>query len=250
MPDFYISAPLPCPYIEGLEERKLFTLIDEQMMDDTVINRLNSLLVEKGFRRSQNILYRPACDSCSACVPVRLVVGAGFTFSRSARRLLQHNSDLTCHIMPAIAETEHFELFSAYQQHRHENSSMASMDWKEFKAMVEQAPSDTCLWEWRDPTGKLLACCLVDHLINGYSAVYSFFEPTLSKRGLGSFMVWYLARKLLERVQQARAPRDLYVYLGYWIRQCHKMAYKVKFQPMQRLSAEGWRDIEIGDMVD
>ena len=228
---FFRSGPMPCPYLSGQIERKLFT-----RLSGPDPKRLNTLLSQAGFRRSHDIVYRPVCPGCQACVPVRIPVER-FTANRAMRRALAANADLAMTERPARATVEQFRLFQRYQQSRHGDSDMARMTRADYAAMIEDGSFATSLFEFRQPDDKLMAAVLADRLCDGFSAVYSFFEPNEPKRSLGTFMV-------LALVRQALAERLPHVYLGYWIADSRKMAYKTRFQPIEALTAEGWRTLD------
>lgn len=199
---------------------------------------VNDALTEVGFRRSQNIAYRPACEACDACVSARIPV-QDYVFSRSEERVLDKSRDLERHLVESEATLEQFELLRRYLTTRHAEGGMADMTWQDYVAMVEDTAVRTHLIEYRIRTddrgpGDLAACALVDVLADGLSLVYSFFEPALSKRSLGSFMI-------LDHVNQARASNLPYVYLGYWVSGSEKMAYKARFSPLEVLRPGGWR---------
>ncbi len=180
--------------------------------------------------------YRPACPSCNACVPVR-VLAQEFAPSRSQSRVVRRNRDLNETECPPRATEEQYKLFARYLGSRHADGPMARMAPEDYRAMVEETPVDTRILEYRDPSGALLAACLCDRLIDGYSAVYSFADPAEGKRGLGNFAI-------LRLVERARERRLAYVYLGYWIAQSHKMAYKDRFRPIEALGPDGWQRLE------
>jgi leucyl-tRNA---protein transferase len=233
-PQFFITAPAPCPYLAGMFERKVFThLIGQEA------GALNDTLSRGGFRRSQNIAYRPACDGCGACVSVRVPV-AGFRWSRSFRRACAANSDLEMKVVPAKATSEQYLLFRAYIDARHADGGMADMSVLDFAAMVDESFVDTRIAEYRLPNrqnsregGALAAAVLFDVLGDGLSLIYSFFEPELANRSLGSFVI-------LDSIRRAEGMGLSYVYLGYWVKASGKMAYKAKFLPQERLTREGW----------
>ncbi|WP_431285251.1 arginyltransferase [Humitalea sp. 24SJ18S-53] len=225
---FYTTAPLPCPYLPGRTERKIVTELagpDGEALHDR--------LSRAGFRRSHNIAYAPVCPGCQACVPIRIVVDR-FGPSRTQRRIQAANADLTVEERPARATAEQFALFQRYQLARHEEGDMASMGFYDYRAMVEDTPITTGMVEWRDPQGRLVCACLTDWLSDGLSAVYSFFDPDLARRSLGTRAVLWL-------VDRARVARLPYVYLGYWVPQSQKMAYKAGFAPSEVLVAGEWR---------
>ena len=229
-PQFFITAPAPCPYLAGMFERKVFThLIGQEA------GALNDTLSRGGFRRSQNIAYRPACEGCGACVSVR-VPAAGFRWSRSFRRAWAVNSDLQMKVVPAKATSEQYSLFRAYIDARHADGGMADMSVLDFAAMVDESFVDTRIAEYRLNSrkgGALVAAVLFDVLEDGLSLIYSFFEPDLANRSLGSFVI-------LDSIRRAERMGLSYVYLGYWVKGSGKMAYKAKFLPQERLTREGW----------
>ena len=198
---------------------------------------VNDALTQGGFRRSQNIAYRPACESCEACVSARIPVDA-YVFSRSERRILDRNENLTRHLVEAEATTEQFDLLRRYLNARHAEGGMADMSWPDYVAMIEDTAVRTHLIEYRtkgtdEGPGVLVACVLVDALADGLSLVYSFFDPNYPRLSLGSFMI-------LDHVVQAGVNGLPYVYLGYWVRGSDKMAYKARFDPVELLRANGW----------
>jgi arginine-tRNA-protein transferase len=229
---FFLTAPSPCPYLAGREERKVFAHLP---LSDGV--HVNDALTQIGFRRSQNIAYRPACESCDACVSARIPV-ADHVFSSSERRILARNASLSRSIVEAEATMEQFELLRRYLAARHPEGGMSDMTWPDYVAMVEDTAVRTHLVEYRTPSsdggpGDLLACVVVDELSDGLSLVYSFYDPALTRRSLGSFVI-------LDHVVQARLADAAYVYLGYWVRGSEKMAYKARFQPLEILKPGGW----------
>jgi len=228
-PQFYLTAPSPCPYLAGKEERKVFThLVGERARE------LNDLLTHGGFRRSQSIAYRPACEACRACVSVRVVV-EDFRPTRSMRRVLERNSDMTADMRTAMPTSEQYSIFRAYLDSRHHDGGMADMTVLDYAMMVEDSHVETKMVEYRlrKPGGDLLAVALTDVLSDGLSMVYSFYEPDAADRSLGTFMI-------LDHIARARRMGLPYVYLGYWVRGSRKMDYKGRFLPQERLMPEGW----------
>lgn len=224
----YFSTELAaCPYLEQRLERRLVTSLGGPEPDDR-----HDRLMRAGFRRSQRYAYRPACPGCSACVPVRIPV-AEFRITRRWRKVLRHNADLSAHERPPVPTEEQFRLFQRYLAGRHDDSGMAEMTWDDYQAMSGDTPVSSLLVEWRGPDGALMAVSLTDRAASGFSGVYKFFEPNAPKRSLGSLII-------LWHVQRARELGLPYVYLGYWIAESPKMAYKVQFQPLERLTARGW----------
>ncbi|HYD69909.1 arginyltransferase [Azospirillum sp.] len=224
---FFRSGPMPCPYLPGRVERKLFT-----RLAGPYASEVNSTLSRAGFRRSHDIVYRPVCPTCSACVPVRIPVAA-FEMTRSQRRVLRTNHDLSLTEVPAVATGEQYRLFAAYQSSRHGDSDMARMAMADFAAMIDEGRADTSVFEARESTGRLLGCMLTDRLSDGFSAVYSFYDAKQERRSVGSYMI-------LSLIARAREEGLPYVYLGYWIAQSRKMAYKARFRPLEALGRDGW----------
>ncbi|MEE2692150.1 MAG: arginyltransferase [Pseudomonadota bacterium] len=229
--DFYITAPSPCPYLAGKTERKVFSYLGGPSAPS-----MNAMLTRRGFRRSQNIIYVPACESCQACVPVRIVAG-DFEVSRSRRRVLTRNADLVRRIRSPRATGEQFSVLRGYLDARHFDGGMADMTVLDYAAMVEETAVDTMIVEYltrgEDGEERLIACALTDRLTDGLSMVYSFFEPEEARRSLGQFMI-------LDHVALAREFSLPYIYLGYWVEGSGKMDYKRSFQPLERLTASGW----------
>ena len=232
-PQFYLTQPTPCPYLPGRLERKVFTKLAGPLS-----RQIHESLARVGFRRSQTIAYRPACDGCSACVSVRILVDA-FERSRGFRRIAQDNADLTAEAVDPIGTEKQFHLLRTYLDNRHRGGGMSGMSVLDFVAMIEDTTIDTQIVEYRLPPerpggkGRLVACALTDVMSDGLSMVYSFFDPELEKRSLGSYMV-------LHHVERARAGRLPHVYLGYLVADCRKMAYKARFQPLEGHGPEGW----------
>ncbi len=240
-PQFYLTSPAPCPYIPGREERKVFThLVGRRAV------ALNNTLTESGFRRSQTIAYRPACEGCRACVSVRVRVSE-FEPTRNMRKILQANTDLVGYATQPQPSSEQFSLFRAYLDGRHANGGMADMSMLDYTMMIEDSHVETRVVEYRrrgpdtaingKGTGPLVAVCLTDILADGLSMVYSFFEPEEQDRSPGTFMI-------LEHIQRARRLGLPYVYLGYWVEGSRKMDYKARFRPQERLGMDGWMPVE------
>ena len=230
---FFLTASSPCPYLPGREERKVFAHLP--LSEGASIN---DALTQIGFRRSQNIAYRPACDGCDSCVSAR-IPAAAYPFSRSERRILARNAGLTRYLVEAEATMEQFELLRRYLLTRHAEGGMADMTWPDYVAMVEDTAARTHLIEYRTASadrgpGDLVACVLVDVLADGLSLVYSFYDPELSDQSLGAYII-------LDHIDQARTLGSPYVYLGYWVAGSPKMAYKAKYSPLEILRPGGWR---------
>ena len=244
---FFLTAPSPCPYLPGREERKVFAHLPHS--EGAAVN---DSLTQVGFRRSQNIAYRPACEACAACVSARLPV-RDYVFSRSERRVLARNDDLARHLVEAEATMEQFDLLRRYLLTRHAEGGMADMTWPDYVAMVEDTAVRTHIIEYRAPSrdrgpGDLIACVLVDVMSDGLSLVYSFYDPGQPRRSLGSFII-------LDHLIQAGLTELPYVYLGYWVPGSEKMAYKARFSPIEILKLGGWvlmsaRDRDGGAQVE
>ncbi len=229
---FYMTSVAPCPYLPGKTERKVFA-----NLPFSEGAHVNDELTQAGFRRSQNIAYRPACEACDACVSVRLPVPE-FAFSRSQRRILRRNEDLSRDLVEAEATMEQFDLLRRYLNNRHPEGGMAGMGWLDYVAMIEDTAVRTHLIEYRRASsdagpGQLVGVCLTDLLSDGLSMVYSFFDPVLEARSLGRFAI-------LDHVRQAAAVNLPFVYLGYWVQGSRKMDYKADFRPMEKLTRLGW----------
>ena len=240
-PQFFLTAPSPCPYIDGQFERKVFThLVGRRARE------INEILTQGGFRRSQTIAYRPACETCRACVSVRVVVDE-FRPSANMRRVLRTNRDLVGTLVPNKPSSEQYALFRRYLDARHGQGGMADMTVLDYAMMVEDSHVETriCEYRRRGPDtfingrgqGPLVALSLTDVLADGLSMVYSFYDPELAERSLGSLMI-------LDHIAQARALGLPYLYLGYWVEGSRKMAYKARFTPQERLTAPGWVRVE------
>ena len=230
---FYLTAPTPCPYLPGRDERKVFAHLPAG--EGAVINDALSAV---GFRRSQGIAYRPACEACDSCRSVRLPI-RDYVFSRSERRILARNGDLKRCLVEAEATMEQYELLRRYLSARHGGGGMAEMTWPDYVAMVEDTAVRTHVIEYRAEAvdrgpGDLIACVIVDALTDGLSLVYSFYDPALPRRSLGSFVI-------LDHAAQATEAGIPYVYLGYWVQGSVKMNYKARFSPLEVLHGPNWR---------
>jgi len=239
-PQFYVTAPQPCPYLQGQQERKLFTALTGDGA-----RALNDTLSKQGFRRSQNVLYRPACSDCAACLSARIRV-ADHQPGRSHRRVIRRNAGLRREATSPWATEEQFELFRRYLDRRHADGGMADMDIFEFAAMIEETPVRSRVIEYSEPASggngrTLVAVCLTDVLDDGLSLVYSFYDPTRMNDSLGSYMI-------LDHVALARQVGLPYVYLGYWVPGSAKMAYKARFDSLEVYRDGAWRDV--GDPAD
>jgi arginyl-tRNA--protein-N-Asp/Glu arginylyltransferase len=240
-PQFYLTAPSPCPYLSGREERKVFThLVGERA------GALNDILTHGGFRRSQSIAYRPACEGCKACISVRVIVDE-FRPTRNMRRVLERNVDVIGEMRVPAPTSEQFSVFRGYLDSRHRDGGMADMTVLDYAMMVEDSHVETRILEYRRRgpdsrftergTGPLLAVALSDVLSDGLSMVYSFYDPDYAARSLGTFMI-------LDHIERARHLGLAYVYLGYWVEGSQKMDYKGRFLPQERLLPDKWTRFE------
>ncbi len=225
-PQFYVTAPQPCPYLEGRMERKLFTALQGENASD-----LNDKLSKQGFRRSQNVLYRPSCADCSACMSARIDV-AKFAPSRSQRRIEKRAAHLKRRATSPWATEEQYDLFREYLDTRHAEGGMADMDMFEFAAMVEETPIRSRLFEYTDGD-RLTAVCLTDILDDGLSMVYSFFDPAQEKLSLGTYVI-------LDHIRVAQELNLPYIYLGYWVPGSPKMGYKANFKGVEVFREGAW----------
>jgi len=234
-PRFFVTAPSPCPYLDDREERKVFT--DLAIPD---AGEMHEALSKVGFRRSQSVAYRPACENCNECKSVRVLAQA-FTPNKSMRRIIKQNRNLKVEATDAFATPEQYELLREYLRARHSEGGMAEMDEFEYAEMVELSPVSTSVIEYREPPGdedglmpgKLVGAALTDVMSDGLSMVYSFFDINSARPSLGTYMIL----DHIKRTQEFGLP---HVYLGYWVKDSSKMAYKTRFKPFQTLTGEGW----------
>ncbi len=235
-PQFYVTAPQACPYLDGRTERKLFTALQGEHAQ-----KLNDTLSKQGFRRSQNVLYRPSCAECSACLSARIRV-ADFEPSRSQKRILKRNAALRRNATSPWATEDQFQLFRRYLDSRHADGGMADMDIFEFAAMIEETPIKSRVIEYTRPAREgergrpLAAVCLTDVFDDGLSMVYSFYDPDMAAQSLGTHVI-------LDHVAIAREAGLPYVYLGYWVPGSRKMGYKAGFSAVEIYKAGRWQDL-------
>jgi len=226
----YQSLEQPCDYLPDQLSSSQF--IDPSLPLTTAIY---SLLAEQGFRRSGGQIYRPMCQNCSACVATRLPV-AQFKPSRNQRRILKKNSDITTSIHPARYDDEYYELYIRYLQSRHTGGSMAKSSPTDFCDFLTSDWCDCAFIEYRIDE-KLVALAVTDILDEGFSALYTFFDPELASRSLGVFSV-------LKQIEMANQAGKKWLYLGYWIESCQKMSYKRNYQPLEGYKDNRWQKID------
>jgi len=239
---FYLTHPGPCPYLDGQVERKVFT--DLEGPDPAKTHEVYS---QMGFRRSQNIIYRPACEGCTKCVSLRVRV-QDFEPTRSMVRTLKKFTPLVVEDQAPVATFEQFELLKSYLDDRHSGGGMAGMDEFEYSEMVESSPILTRVVEYSEPgpkgaahrKGNLVGVALTDVMSDGLSLVYSFFDTGRAYSGLGTFII-------IDHIQRAKAAGLNYVYLGYWVKESKSMAYKARFKPAEYLGNGRWLDLPTND---
>lgn len=225
----YLSPPHPCAY---LPEREAVTqFIDPSQVLNT---QLYSQLVDVGFRRSGEFVYRPRCGSCQSCRPARLPTGL-FQPSRSQRRTWRRNQDLEVNFIPADFQEEHFALYRRYISNRHAGGDMDVTNPERYREFLLSTWSDTWCYEFRLGP-RLVSVAVIDRLTQGLSAVYTFFDPEFSDRGLGTFAV-------LWEISAAQRMGLPWVYLGYWIQECSKMSYKNRFRPLEIYRNGFWQSL-------
>ncbi|HEX7872224.1 MAG TPA: arginyltransferase [Sphingobium sp.] len=241
-PRFFMTNASPCPYLPGRTERKVFTELTGQHASE-----LNDALGRIGFRRSQNVAYRPSCSDCSACVSVRIVADE-FRPNGTQRRLIRRNEDLIATACKPWSTSEQFQLLQKYLAVRHPGGGMTEMDDVDYADMVEQTPVDSYVIEYRLPPefpgeqGRLVGACLTDRQGDGLSMIYSFYDPSLEDRqGLGSYII-------LDHVARAKQAGLAYVYLGYWVEGSQRMAYKTSYKPLEKLGRDGWSRFDAADL--
>jgi len=226
---FYLTSPYPCSYLSDREARSQVAtpsfLITPQVYSE---------LVQHGFRRSGTFTYRPRCDNCQACTPVRIEID-NFNPNRSQRRSWKRHHDLDVTLHTLDDRPEYFPLYQRYQNTRHRDGGMDNDSQDQYRSFLLQSQVDSMLVEFRDE-GELRMVSIIDVLADGLSSVYTFYEPDISGSSFGTFNV-------LWQVELCRKLQLPFLYLGYWIKQSQKMAYKVNFQPLQGLIHGAWQRI-------
>lgn len=225
----YLSPEHPCGYLTGQSARTVF--LDPQV---TPQRALYSAFAAQGFRRSGSFLYRPQCEHCQACVPVRIPV-ADFHPDRSQRRIWRMNQDLKIGLRPTESDAEHFALYQRYLQQRHPGGGMDQHTLSDYSAFLTSRWSNTLSTELR-LAERLVGVAVVDELDDALSAVYTFYDPELARRSLGTFAV-------LWQIEEAHRRGLHWLYLGYWVAASRKMAYKDRFRPFERFGPDGWQTV-------
>jgi len=223
---FFLTPAHPCSYLDGRSARTLFLDPREIVSPETY-----SVLTHAGFRRSGSHLYRPYCEGCEACVPVRVPVEE-FRWSRRFRRIRQANLDITVTAREPVFSARYFELYANYIHARHADGDMYPPTPDHFKSFLMSDWSNS-LFLTLEAQGRLVGVAVTDTIADGLSAVYTFFDPSLTRRSLGVFAV-------LAQIEHCVANAIPYLYLGYWIRDCAKMRYKIDYRPIELLIRNRW----------
>lgn len=227
---FYVTTPYPCGYLENRQAQSLIAA-PHHLID----NRVYSELIQLGFRRSGKFAYRPHCENCSACVPVRVPVQQ-FRPTRSQRRAWKHHTDLTAKVVDLHYAEEHFHLYRAYQRARHSGGDMDADSVEQYRSFLAQSNVETVLVEFRE-NNTLKMVSVVDCVQDGLSAVYTFYDCSDPAASYGTYSVLWL----IEWCHRIELP---HLYLGYWIAESRKMAYKQGFQPLEALIEGTWQPLE------
>jgi arginyl-tRNA--protein-N-Asp/Glu arginylyltransferase len=227
---FYVTTPYPCGYLDDRQAQSLIAaphhLIDQRVYGE---------LIQLGFRRSGKFAYRPHCENCSACVPVRVPVRQ-FQPTRSQRRAWKRHQNLTAEVLDLHYSEEHFLLYRAYQRARHSGEGMDNDSVEQYRSFLAQSNVETLLVEFREQ-GELRMVSVVDCVKDGLSAVYTFYDCSDPGASYGTYSVMWL----IEWCRRLELP---HLYLGYWIAESRKMAYKQGFQPLEALLEGEWQALE------
>lgn len=226
---FFATPSHDCSYLPDREATTMF--VDPRADID---KKLYSQLTALGFRRSGSHYYRPHCENCNACVPVRLKVNE-FTADRNQRRVLRKNSDLQCKLVPATFKERYYQLYAHYIEERHWDGDMYPPTRDQFCSFLVEGATDSWFLEM-SLNGELIGLAALDLLDNGLSAIYTVFSPDMEHRSLGTFAI-------LWQIEEAHRRQLPHLYLGYWIRECRKMNYKTRFRPIEALRDGHWREM-------
>ncbi len=224
---FFATPPHDCSYLPDRDATTMF--VDPRA---TIDKKLYSQLTALGFRRSGSHYYRPHCEQCDACVPVRVRVDE-FAANRSQRRILRKNSDLQFSLEPASFSEQDYQLYADYIEQRHRDGDMYPPSREQFTSFLVDGATDSWFLKIR-LQDELIALAAIDILDDGLSAIYTAYNPDFEDRSLGTLAV-------LWQIQEARRRKLPHLYLGYWIRECRKMNYKTRFQPIEALRKNRWQ---------
>ena len=228
--EFKKSISFPCSYLEDKTEKRLYLNLKKNENNKLLISELT----KNGFRRSHEHMYIPFCEGCNACIPSRINI-RDFKFSKSNLRVIKFNSDLSLKKSFSNNSQQHYELFKNYCFERHESSQMIDMNIKEFNNFFFESKNKNQIFDLVDSSDNLLGAILVDILNDGYSAVYSFFDPLKSKRSLGKLLI-------LKLVNELKIINKPFLYLGYWIKSSQKMLYKAHFDNVEFFFEGKWKN--------
>ena len=231
--EFKKSISFPCSYLEGETEKRLYVNLNKNENNKLLISELT----KNGFRRSHEHMYIPVCEACNACIPSRINI-KDFKFSKSNTRVIKANTDLRLKKNFSNDSAIHYELFKNYCFERHESSQMMDMDIKEFNNFFFESKNKNQVFDLVDSSENLLGAILVDILNDGYSAVYSFFDPFKTKRSLGKLLI-------LKLINELKIINEPFLYLGYWIKNSKKMLYKANFNNVELFFEGEWKNKDV-----